>query len=593
MKKAFALSYKTFPGGLNTVDSPFMVGANKLVGDTVNAMLLPGETKRRPGMLGFQSTYQDQIFSAFAAMEIRSFSNVVLEDGSIIRIVTAWYNNTSGKIYSISDAGAATVYSYKTNQNFPSGNINGNILMVNNKIWLANGARFVKLEPPGTTAYYVGMAPPITDFIVGAADVGGTLPDGIYKIKLGYYRKVDGVIVLYSRGTDYADVTLDGIGSSSGVSRIDIQPPAPGIWTRNDNQMDGMVVWMTDAGGSVYYQYATYDIAPTDEYVGFTIYDATNKNASLVYDVEAVNNWIPTDFTWVEYFNYRMWGVDPTTKHRLWYSMFASNVYDLERYPAQNYIDYPFEIISVFALGSHLYVNTKAGLIRQPFGDPSVPYEWADKKYFFQYKLTVAFWHGSLIGLTNDGVRIWDGQSFSPDLSRDIKNLIANAYTSPAFHEPCGCVVRRNNRAEYHLSFMDETVETAVNNVRFVLNLDSLQVAGPETAVTAWEKWDVGAELMSVNSTGGLECVQVNSSTRKSTLYKESGSQDKYIYDKSGTWLSALTDIVLRLVLPVKIPKIGMRCAFNYVRALMRYNKDVTIRAGIGEAPTRYKDITV
>jgi hypothetical protein len=587
MKKAFTLGYKTFPGGLNTVDSPFMVGDNKLVGASINAMLLPGETKRRPGMLGFTQTYHDQIFNYFAAAEVRSFANCTLEDGSIIRVVTSWYADSYGRIFSVSDSGAETMY-MNGSSGFDCGNINGNILMVNNKVWLANGSRFIKLEPPGTTAYLVGMSPPPTaENWLASYDTGGSLPDGIYKIKIGWYRKVDGIIKLYSRATDCADVTL-----GSGNNKIIVQNGSS--LTIGDNQVNGAVIWMTDANGAVFYSHKTYDFTqPFSGSMVITISDATEKNASLVYDVEAVNNWVPANFTWVEFFNFRMWGVDPTTKHRLWYSLYASNVYDLERYPAQNFIDYPFEIISVFALGAHLYINTKAGLIRQPYGDPSVPYEWADKKYFFQWKLSVAFWHGSLIGLTNDGVRIWDGQAFSPDLSRDIKDVIAGAYSSLAFHEPCGCVVRRNNRAEYHLSFMDQATATNVNNVRYVLNLDSLQIAGVETAITAWEKWDVGAEFMAVNSTGGLECVQVDSTSKKSAIYKESGSQDKYIYDKTGTWLTALTDFVLRLVLPVKIPKIGMRCAFNYVRALMRYNKDVTIRASIGEAPTRYKDIVV
>jgi hypothetical protein len=110
------------------------------------------------------------------------------------------------------------------------------------KCFLTNGTKVIKVE--NSTAYQVGIDAPTTG--TAAAVAGGSLPDGIYKVYIGYARKVSGVNVLYSSGKD-----LGSVECKDGANTVRILS----FGNSSDPQVNNKIVWMTDAGGSIYYFY--------------------------------------------------------------------------------------------------------------------------------------------------------------------------------------------------------------------------------------------------------------------------------------------------------------------------------------------------
>ena len=549
-QKVTTLDFSSFTGGLNTVDDPVKLSPNQVQRGTMNAILTDAGAKRRPGMLGVKST---ALFDDY----LKGLHNYLMEDGSEILLALS-----AGHIYDVNK----TTYALSDRYNM-GGTGEGCFKNFKNKAWVCNGSTVCKVE--NNVAYRVGIAKPSGATAVAAA--GGSLAAGVYKIFLSYYRKVSGVIVLYSEGQSVTDVTLSG-----GNGTIAVSVPAT-----SDAQVSGAAIWMTDADGSVHYFYGNADY--TTGAITFDVTDDTDKNANLLYAVEAVNNQLPPNFTQIEFHNNYLWGVDPTTKHRVWYSMKSGTVYDLERFPydslvgSGNYIDYPFEVTGLIGLGQNLYVNTKGGLIIQPYGDPTLKYDWIDKRYQFEYMNTVAFWGGSVIGLTNDGVRSFDGTSFSPDLTWKVKDLVKPISNSAANHYPCGWIVKRSNRTEYHLSYQDTSIGTKNNNRQLVLNLDTLQQITASQVTAAWEEWDNGAEYVTVDSSGVAYHGQSYNSA--STIWKENSNStdDWYVYNPAGTFLTTSTHSTVTLVTRTQLPSMQARIKFNKIRLLAKINSQVDI----------------
>ncbi|CAK0768810.1 conserved hypothetical protein [Gammaproteobacteria bacterium] len=551
-RKKVILDYSQVDGGLNTVDDPLAIAKNQVQAGTVNAMLTKMGIQRLPGALGIKST---AVFSTL--MEGLKF--YLQEDGTELLMASG-----AGSVQEVTKTTGALAVRFAL-----GGTGNACMKSFANAFWVCNGTGICKIE--NNVGYRVGIVAPVG--ATATAKAGGSLPDGVYKAALSYYRKVSSLIVLYSAPQTVANITLGGGNNTVTVSVPD----------SSDAQVGGAVLWMTDAAGSVYYSYGTLDGAGA--YV-FDVTSAAGKSVGLNMEVEALYNQLPANFIWLDFHDNRMFGVDPTTKHRVWYSNKMGTVYDLERFPAQglqnNYIDYPFEVLGVISLGQHLYVNTKGGLIVQPYGDPTVKYEWVDKRYYFAFMNTVVTWGGKLIGLTNDGVRVFDGQAFSPDLTAKIKNIISGIYTVVAGHGPCGAYKKRTNRSEYHLSYIDTTIGTANNNQRLILNLDTLQYLGEGNIAASWELHDHGAEHIAVDSLGNMYCGQ--SVTGASTIYGESGTNadDRYFYNKAGTFLTAQTSKALKVFTHTEFPAMNARCRFQVLRCAAKLTTPITIKITAG-----------
>lgn len=512
--KELTLDFSKVGDGLNLNDDPLLMKAGQVASGSKNAMLFTDGAFRVPGMLGIKSTALAYSYASQYNVNIWTMKNFVKFDLSESMLIL-W-----GKaLWSVNLANGGTTQLYDLST---SGK--GNVDVFRGKAWACNGSGICKIE--GATGYRVGIVAPAGPTATPAA--GGSLPDGVYKIYVGYYRKVGGVIVLYSTGTAPADVTL-----GTGNNKINFTCPRSA-----DMQTSGIVVWMTDAGGSTYYSFYTYDYSGTGTQ-SFTVSDATAKSISLVYDVQAAPNGLPTNFSWLAFCDNRMWGVDPTIKNRVKYSLKAGTDYDLEKFPGLYFVDYPNRVTALFTLGEHLYVNTEGGLYRQPYGAPDVAFELVDKRYWFHEPYSVAYWGNRLVGLTNDGIRIFDGSAFSDDISINIKPEIEKMYSAGALLSPCGVVHKRDNREEYQIGYQDATVGTSSHNRRLVLNLNELALYGGGKVRAPWEMWDTGAAAYGITRDGVIYMAQ-NWSYGAAIIYKENPSSnvDKWLYDEAGNWLN-------------------------------------------------------
>lgn len=435
------------------------------------------------------------------------------------------------------------------------------------KNFVCNGSAVVKIE--GTVAYQVGISPPTGVTAVKAA--GGTLEDGTYKLYAGYARVVGGLNVLFSTGQQILpDVELGG-----GDNSILIENFA----NSDDPQVGNKVIWMTDANDVVYFlYYETGDNTTTS----FTISDSSGKTADI-YSVVAQFNVVPPPFEHLILFEKRLYG---SIGNRVYYSLQEGNVYDLERFDTnlevegEQYIDYPFNCEGFVSVGDHLYINTPGGMIRQPEGDPGAEYKLVEpnkkKRLYFKYFRTVDNWSDSVIGLTQDGVRIFDGRRFTPyDLSRDIKPDIKRLYDSYGTeNRPCGVVTTQNNRTEYRLYYKDNSISNAMNNRCARLNLDRLQLFD-NGANTAWDFHDDSANYVTVNQAGVAFGAQ--SHPTKSVIWKESPNRiiDLNVYKKDIFSAQSVVEKFLRS--GTFIPDLAATCKWNIIRVMAAYNAEYTI----------------
>ncbi len=516
-RKQVTLDFSDFTGGINLIDDPLRVKDNQCVDGTINALLTKTGPKRRMGCYGLS-------VGACSAAALRGMDVYRQFDGTESLLAVF-----GGTVYSVNVATGALTSLYAI-----GGTGKATIATFRSKAWICNGADTIKIE--NTTGYKVGIVPPTGATAVAAS--GGSLPDGVYSVIIGYYRKVSGVITLYSVGQAAISVTL-----GTGNNKISISVP-----DSTDAQVGGAVVWISaPSDGGVYYQYGTVDGSGA---YSLTVQDTTNKSLSLIYTVEASSNNRPTAFTHLCFHDNRLWGVDPTDKGKVRYSMKASTDYDLERFPGENTINYPFEVLGIFSLGEHLFINTKDGIIKQPYGDPTVRYEWVDKRLHFWDMRTVAQWGNSVVGLTNDGIWLFDGNSFVTQLSQNVKPTIDKIYTmSTAEHWPIGIIFKRDNRTEYHLSFLDSDTSSKQNNRRLVLDLDSVQVYAGNNVTALWEVWDNGFEGACISAASVFYAAQnwYDSTNYKPLIYREivgsnprGTGEEYYIYDDQGRYVENL-----------------------------------------------------
>jgi hypothetical protein len=206
-----------------------------------------------------------------------------------------------------------------------------------------------------------------------------------------------------------------------------------------------------------------------------------------------------------------------------------------------------------------------------------------DTRWHFRYPRTIDVWGSTkVIGVTNDGVRVFDQESgfANFDMSANVKPEIAKLYTGASdYLEPCGKVMRRNNRTEYRLSFRDVNINNTRNNRTLILNLDSVAIYDNNKYKTPWEEAQHGFGCVALTRDNTPYFGQSGESG--STIYSETSTsmQDRYIYDLAGTFLTALTDKQQMVWTKKVIPNMLAITQWFRAEILGRANYNMTVEA--------------
>lgn len=495
-------------GGININDEAISIAENQAV--SIENLIIKGTSiVRFPGVKNITSP--GDIASVFRGL----ISHV--DSSGDDHLFTVY----GGKLYEINKstgAVSAALYDMTGSGEVESDQYNG-------VLFLTNGSKVVKVET--STAYQVGIAAPTTGS--AAALAGGALSDGVYGIYICYGRKVSGSNVLYSSGNYLGTVTL---GSGNNSVRIS------SFGNSSDSQVNNKIVFMTDAGGASYYFYhETSDNTTTT----VDITSTAQRDTSQDYLIDAYDNNPPGAFEHLHIFGKKLYG---SIGNILYHSIKSQNIYDLEKFPTEYFKEYPYKITGIFSLGKNLYLNTDYGILRQPEGDISLEYESVTKGIYFKYMNTVSDWGGFKIGLTNFGVRLFDGEKILEyNLSKNISPDIDKMYNVDGNYnfKPFGIVFRRNIRTEYLLSFRDTTLGTLNNNKTYILNLDKFVVIDNINFSAPWELVTHGFNYASISSDNVLYMAQ--SYANASVVYKETSTNtyEEGIYSSAGVYLSSPT----------------------------------------------------
>jgi uncharacterized protein (UPF0333 family) len=439
------------------------------------------------------------------------------------------------------------------------------------KFFFTNGTKVVKIE--GTTATQVGIAAPTTGS--AAAGAGAGLADGVYLVYVGYARKVSGLNVLYSQGKSLGSVTLGG-----GNNQIAITSLANSA----DAQVNNKVVWMTDAGGTTLYFYGETD---NNTSTSITITGTTAKNNALIYDTEAQNNGVPPAFEYLHVFDNRIWG---SIGNKLYYSKKATVSYDLEKFPAINVIENPYQITGIFSMGQNLYLNTaQNGILVQPAANVGARYEHIEQKYSFRYMRTVGDWNGKKIGLTNYGVMVFNGEVFEEwDYGYNIRPALNVIWSSSTANtQPCGFVYRRDNRIEYALSFCDTSLGIKNNNRTYVLNLSQTFFADNQNYRTPWEVVDRGFNYVAVD--GSNVPYYGQSYDASSQIYKEltTHTYNVGIYDSAGDYQTNPVNMTSTVVFRTIIKDLFTKFIIENIGLMLQIVESATVIVAIADDPSK------
>lgn len=398
------------------------------------------------------------------------------------------------------------------------------------RCFVATGGTLVKVEKDsyGVHAYRVGIVAPDTGS--SAASAGGTLPDGVYHVYIGYARKVGGSNVLYSKPHQLSDVTISVGNKSVTITSFS---------NSSDYQVNNKIVWMSRAGlADIYFAHETNDNTTTSITISS---DTTNDNIRM--DVSAVPNDVPDDFDYVYAFNGRIWGsVDNVVSYSY---QNTGNPYDLEKFYVLNKNTYQYRCDGFFSLAENLYINTRRGIITIPKGQAYSQQIYNDGLHWYDVN-TVCQYSGKLIGLTDIGVRYFDGESFSDsDLGEKIRSEVMKIYSSTSGYSPCAVVIPRAleltvsrntvSRYEYHIGYNDDTISVSNNNKQIVLNLEGIARLDSGMVVAPWEIWNIGFNYACLTS-GNTAVYCQNHAASQCVLFLEvfDSTVDNGVYDSSG-----------------------------------------------------------
>ena len=552
--KVTTLDFSKMSGGINTTDPATDIRSDQ-VQSALNAVFTNKGFGRCYGLAGLKSS------ATFPGTPGKGIHVYEKSDGTEILL------SASGtKLYTI-DLGTGNpteIYDF---------GITGEVYFVNymGVCFACNGTKMIKYD--GTTAYQAGIASPVG--VTAALAAGGTLPNGAYQIYVGYARKVGGANVLYGSGQLVSTVTC-----TTGNNSIAFSDFADS----SDPQVNNKVVWMTDADGGTFYLYhETGDNTTTT----FTITSAVSRDDTRQYDVLAAFNHVPINPQYLFVHDNRIWY---TSGNQAFFSLQAGTVYDLEKFDTEadgNILTFPYQLAGGFVLGSNICLNTTSGIVILPNGDISQAYEVKGAPYYFKYFRTVDVWNNTAIGVTNDGIRLFDGESFSAvNISRDIKAAIQQCYTdASAVFTPCGKVIRNKNsvRLEYVLSFVDTTVSGFLNNRQWVLDLDSLNIASADSYNTQWEQWQHGYQYIATAKDSVIYCMQSLAGESNIVRFASDTTADKWIYNDQGVFLTGLTNRELKITTGERVPDLLGYCRWLYLHLYGLASGDITFMVGIGD----------
>jgi hypothetical protein len=544
-RKPVTLDFSDMSGGKNNARPQNAINDGQ-VAECMNAVIEQRGFTRAPGYLGLKSTASLPSFC-------RYFNFYRKADNSELALAVS-----NSKVSSVStvDGSVADLYTLAGDSESFGFNALG-------KHFIANGTDFIKVESTGS-AYMVGITAP-----TGAsarAYGAGTLTAGTYHIYVSYARKVSGLIALYSYPMDLGNVTV------SGSQAIEITCP-----NSPDPQVTDKIVWAIEPSGSVSYQY--YD-HPNNTATVFSVTNSAGKSILLIMDVEAVANYPIPLFTGIYYFDGRILG---WKGNKLYWSIPAgANDNDLERFPQENFRAMPYTILSCFELSGVFFMNTEGGVYRLPNGDLSEAADYLGSSLYFVHHRSHKEFKGFIWGVTNDGVRYFDGETFSQDLSKDIKPDIDIIIAGMADnYYPCIEIHRRSGkRTELHLSYRDTNISVNCNNSHLVLNLDSIVINDETDYKIAWESWEGGFNYTAISKNGTFYAVQ-NCDGLGASVIKENGKADQFVYDKVGTFLTEVTPKKIRVVTKAAISNIMYMGLFDRAFFVSRMEEDAIVSLGI------------
>jgi hypothetical protein len=543
-RKEVAVRFADFSGGVNYSEDSTRINNNQ-VQDCKNAILRKNGAARRPGC---------SALAGFDIVKPITGMHNYLDFTGTERIVMG----SDGKVYTINATSGASTLEYTI-----GGTGKFRFCDSLGKVFATNGTKVVKGE--GGDWFPVGIETPTGASAAASNSATGSLPAGVYEVYVGYGRDVGGTIVLYGSGQYLGSITVTAPDDSITISNFALS---------TDAQVNKRVVWMSDAGGATIYQYYTTTNTGSTTVV---VENDTAKQVSLIYSALAVNNVPVPAFEYIHAGDGRIWG---SKGNRLYFSLRnTSNAYDLERFFPLNFIDFPHEIEGIFSVGQNLYVNTPAGIYTQPSHDVTARTVWVEKRWRFTYMSTVVDYAGGKIGLTNDGVKFFDGEKFYDyDISEAIKKEISKMYLTTAGFEPWAIIYRRDIRTEYHICYNDAKISTATNNRRMVLNLDKLAYYPDKTVSAPWELWTNGATHMVAQQNGIVYHAQSHATAPK--LYKEeiSNTVDNGIYLDDGTIGTSASKVSLLVTSRSELLDMSARCSWNILRTMARVNDEITIK---------------
>ncbi|MBN1294364.1 MAG: hypothetical protein JXB48_21185 [Candidatus Latescibacteria bacterium] len=510
-RKPMVIDFSDVSGGCNGVEHPTKLFNSQVSDDSIGFTLKKSGLAKQQGAVGLSSgtTFTNFLRGLFLHRQFSGTETLYGVSDGILSSVSKLDGSLTTKYdmgEPLNEAWACDAYGKKM---------------------VCNGNSVVKIE--GTTAYQVGITAPSGSSASESIGIG--LPDGDYGIYVGYARKVDGINVLYSVGESLGTITLS---SGMGNNQITITIP-----NSSDPQVNNKVVWIKSPNELVhYFFYETDDNVTTS----ITISSASSKETAIIYEYSAADNGCPPAIKFIFYFAGRLWGV---LDNVFYYSNDGTySEYDIEKWPAANFRRTAHKLTGIFSVGLNLYFNTDDGILILPYGDVNQKEILIESRWHFYNMRTVASWNNGVIGVTNQGTRIFDGQQFIPyDISYPIRDKIDKIYKSTDDFRPCGFVYRKDFRDEYHLLWQDTGLSVTVNNVHAVLNLSSNIWIDFNNYNLAWEFQHVSGNYAAVSAVDNTLFIG-QSHSYSSKIYSESSStsQISNAYGSNGQLISSATD---------------------------------------------------
>lgn len=493
-RKKIITSFADVGGGLNTSNDMVQIRKNQ-VQQCMNAKLFKHGIFRRPGTEAGDAVLTTNGRGLHIYRRLNGTEYLLMVSaGKLYRVPTNL--DSVVELYDLTGTGKAYFTNYLDN------------------CYVCNGSETVKVE--NTTCCQVGITPPTGTAAIAAA--GGSIPDGDYTVYACYARKVGGVNKLFSVGENLGTVTM-----GSGNNTIAISSFA----NSSDGQVNNKVIFLTEPDGTTPFYHETDNNTTT----AFNITSTGAKDETVQYDEVASENTRPGAFEYIYAFDASIYGSISNILYRSIKN--TANVFDLDRFTSN--IVLPFAIKGIFSLAEHLYLNTTGGVFRIPYGDLNTQWNKVTDDYFYDINTVAEIPNRGMIGLTFQNIRIFDGTKFyNYDISRDVLPEIKKIYNSTAGFSPFGIVARDDDRLAYYLSYNDDSLSTASNNVTLVLNVDEIQLLPNADVIAPWEMWGCGFNYAAVSIAQTMYMLQDNSTP---ILYKfdANNTVDNGIYLNNGS----------------------------------------------------------